>query len=119
MDSNAAAPLAAAVGGNGDVHGTFEWTQQLPMNSGGTMAQHGAWTTGEHGSHPMRLLIDAEMADRVDPLMQTMQPPTANPLGDRRGRQPSRHELPGRDDPVLRTSNCSDAKVDWGGFANH
>lgn len=82
------------------------------MDGGGAVAQYGVGTTGENSSHPSRLFTRRPVTDGVDAAMDAMKAATLRALGDRALRQPHLHELPHRDDPMLRPGDARDLQID-------
>ena len=58
------------------------------------------------------------MADRIDTLMQAMQPPLSHAFGDRRPTETRREQLPMRDPPMLALGDPRDLHV-RGAFVRH
>jgi hypothetical protein len=82
------------------------------MDGGGTVAQYGVGATSENCSHPPRPFTRRPVTDGIDAAMDAMKTATLRALGDRALRQPHLHELPHRDDPMLRPGDARDLRID-------
>jgi len=72
-----------------------------PQRGGRAMAQGGSRAGGEDRRHPTALPGQGAVADRIDAAMHEVQPAGREAAIDRAVREPERHELGPRHDPVL------------------
>jgi hypothetical protein len=65
------------------------------------VTQHSARPTGENRRHPPPEPRKAAIADRIDAVMNAMQPLLVEPLGNRASPEPERHQLSACNHAVL------------------
>jgi hypothetical protein len=78
------------------------------------MGQHRPRPGGEHRGHPAPGAREDGVADRVHPVMQSMQPAGADAVRDRVVVEPKAVELPAGDDAVLAVGERRDRAIHAG-----
>ena len=89
---------------------------ELQMNCGIEGGEVGAEAARQGRGHPLALLGEPRLPDRVHARILAVQPPLRRTLGDPRVREPGLHELGGRDHAVLPGRDRRDQRVRGGGW---
>src|SRR5262245_3352786 len=77
------------------------------------MAQYGSLAAREHRCHPIAVLAQAPVPDRVDAAVNAVQAPASHPHLDRAASQPRFAQLRARDRSVLRSGDSRKALVEF------
>jgi hypothetical protein len=70
------------------------------------MAENGTVAARQDCGHPLSLIAQPSVPNRVDAAVDSVEPPGADPAADRLVSEPSRIELTHRDHTVLACGNC-------------
>src|SRR4249919_374783 len=119
MHANTGSPPSPRTSRDRDVDRSGDRPQETPKGCRAPVAQNRALSTGEHRSHPSPLLGGTRVANRIDTLMQTMQPPKSRSPRYPAGAQSSRQELAVRDHTMLPRRSPGDDRVGPGEFLPH
>lgn len=77
------------------------------------MAEHCLWTTGEDRRHPSTLDGQCSVADRIDPLVQTMQATSRQAPLNRPSSDAQESKLPAGDDTMLALGKVGQQSIDF------
>ncbi len=88
--------------------GAVDGLQELPEDRGGDVAEDGAGTAGENGSHEASVEAQAAVADGVDAVVDAVEMAARYAAGDAVLADPELLKLRNRDYPVPTSRNARD-----------